>query len=209
MQRLQQGRTLTRFRISEYSQQVPELLKECYKHEVTQRGRSFIDDEATNYAIRKVSWWLTDPSARAGLMLSGTPGNGKSTMARSIRSLIDIIAPSPQSFSNPRTRSVSALELADIVKEEDFDRMGALKRVECLFIDDVGCEAASVKVWGNEISPLVDLLYYRYDALRFTVITSNLERGQIYDRYGARIEDRFMEMFSWLDYNAPSYRRIR
>lgn len=183
-------------------------MRECYKHEVESRGRAFEEDEATKENISKVSWWLTDPRATAGLMLSGTPGNGKTTMAKATRRLIDIVAPG-QSFATPRSLAISALELADIVKSEDFDRIKRLKTVECLFIDDVGCEASSVKVWGNEISPLVDLLYYRYDNLSFTLLTSNLQRSQIYDRYGARLNDRFLEMFSWLEYTAPSYRGRR
>ena len=102
--------------------------------------------------------------------------------------------------------TVSALELADIAKQEDGARFARIKNAELLHIDDVGCEPTSVKVWGNEISPLVEVLYHRYDRLLYTVITSNLYEEDILKRYGDRVADRFYEMFDLLSFENKSYR---
>ena len=84
--------------------------------------------------------------------------------------------------------------------------MQIFKTTELLHIDDVGTEPASVKVWGNEVSPLVEILYSRYDNLLYTVITSNLSDEDILPRYGVRIADRFREMFDFLSFDNKSYR---
>lgn len=95
----------------------------------------------------------------------------------------------------------------DLARDERNELLADLKGTELLFIDDVGTEATSVKVWGNEVSPMVELLYQRYDRQLFTVITSNLEsEDDIVNRYGDRINDRFAEMFDYLPFDNQSYR---
>ena len=103
---------------------------------------------------------------------------------------------------------ISALNLTESARNENKERLRALQSAELLFIDDVGTEPSTVKVWGNEVSPLVDLLYYRYDKRLFTLVTSNLiGDGDIERRYGLRIADRFAEMFDLLGFDNDSYRR--
>ena len=91
-------------------------------------------------------------------------------------------------------------------RQANQQRMQIFKTTELLHIDDVGTEPASVKVWGNEVSPLVEILYSRYDKLLYTVITSNLSDEDILPRYGVRIADRFREMFDFLSFDNKSYR---
>ena len=67
-------------------------------------------------------------------------------------------------------------------------------------------EAASVKVWGNVISPVVELIYQRYDLQLFTIATSNLNTRQLAEKYGDRVGDRIREMFNVLAFNNESYR---
>ena len=76
-----------------------------------------------------------------------------------------------------------------------------------IFIDDIGTEPASIKSWGNEISPVTELLYSRYDRQLFTIITSNLNDKELEERYGLRIADRMAEMFERLHYSNRSYRK--
>ena len=77
-----------------------------------------------------------------------------------------------------------------------------------LFLDDVGVEPPTVKSWGNEYSPVVELLYYRYDLQKFTIITSNLTPDEFRQRYGDRVGDRLLEMFDAIQFTQTlSYRR--
>ena len=78
---------------------------------------------------------------------------------------------------------------------------------ELLFIDDLGVEAVNIKVYGNEFSPVTELLYNRYDRNLVTILTSNLSDEQMKDRYGARIDDRLREMFDKIHFQGPSYRK--
>lgn len=198
-----------RFRIDakHYAADVPDMLKLCYKAEVEKRGRTFKDDADTNRHLELVAKWLTGESSKIGLFLYGEPGNGKTTMANAIRTLIGMLYGNESHYEDRKgVVSVSALELSAIVKEEQNQRLRNLKTTELLHIDDVGTEPASIKVWGNEVSPLTEILYRRYDQMLYTVITSNLSDEEILPRYGGRISDRFREMFAYLAFENRSYR---
>ena len=75
-----------------------------------------------------------------------------------------------------------------------------------MVIDDVGVEPSTIKVWGNEISPFVEVIYHRYDRQLFTIVTSNLDDEELFKRYGPRVADRFAEMFDRIAFENNSYR---
>ena len=104
-------------------------------------------------------------------------------------------------------KTASREEIVNAVMKKYGDRPDVTRDDVLLCIDDVGTEPASLKVWGNEVSPLVDLLYHRYDRQLFTIITSNLEGDEdIAKRYGVRVADRFVEMFDLIGFDNSSYR---
>ena len=190
-----------------YAADVPDMLTACYVHEVERRGKVYKDDEATRQHIASVSKWLTNPRGKPGLFLYGNIGSGKTTLARSIAQLISLLYGNEYHYDDRKgVVTVSALQLADEAKKEDGGRLSLYRTTELLHIDDVGTEPASLKVWGNEVSPLTDILYRRYDNMLYTVITSNLYEDDICKRYGERIGDRFREIFDLLSFDNRSYR---
>lgn len=195
-----------RFKIDRYTEDVPAMLKACYQQEVISRGQTFKDDQATNEHINKAAKWLVG-SYKTGLMLFGTVGNGKTTLSAAISRLVNLLYENAYYDERKGVRTVSALELASIAKDEP-ERFSTLKKTELLVIDDVGTEPAVVKVWGNEISPFTELMYQRYDRLLWTVITTNFDDEDFYKRYGPRLADRFTEMFDKLPFENKTYRRI-
>lgn len=202
---LQKRNIPTRFKVDKYTEDVPAMLRECYIAEVMRRRMQFIDDEATQSHIKKAAKWLTG-NCKPGLLLFGTVGNGKSTLARAIGRLIEVLYESTYYDRRKTVRTVSALELADIAKNQP-ERFDGIKKAELLVIDDVGVEPAVVKVWGNEISPFTEIMYYRYDRVLWTLVTTNLDDEDFYKRYGPRLGDRFTEMFDRIAFENYSYRK--
>ena len=190
-----------------YAADVPEMLRLCYANEVERRGRQFQADEATEHHLASVAKWLTAPTGKPGLFLYGNVGSGKTTLARAVARLISILYGNEYRYEDRKgVVTVSALQLAEEAKKEDGGRLKLYMTTELLHIDDVGTEPASVKVWGNEVSPFTDIIYSRYDYMLYTVATSNLFEDDICQRYGNRIADRFREMFDLLSFDNKSYR---
>ena len=198
--------TETRFRIEGYSKEtVQEMMLMCYQHEVRKRRIPFQEDKGTLEKIEKAAKWLTG-DYKVGLLLYGIVGSGKSTLGKAICNLIGILHNSSISSERKGVFRVSALDLAKNVANDPM-YFNKLKNQELLFIDDIGTEPASVKNWGNEFSPVVELLYARYDRQLFTIATSNLKDSDFGERYGIRIADRMEEMFERVFYQNKSYRK--
>lgn len=184
---------------------IEEMLRMCYQSEVERRRVKYIADDSTLEKIKKAAKWLCG-DYKVGLLLYGSVGSGKTTLAKAICNLIGILyGGSSISAERRGVYRVSALNLAKSVVD-DPAYFARLKNQELLFIDDVGTEPESVKSWGNEFSPVTELIYARYDRQLFTIATSNLNDEEFGERYGVRIADRMEEMFERLHYKQNSYR---
>ena len=80
--------------------------------------------------------------------------------------------------------------------------------VDVLLLDEVGAEDKTAVVWGNRCTPLQDILVYRYDRRRITVLSSNCDNGDLLDRYGERVMDRIRESYTRVLFSHESYRTI-
>lgn len=191
-----------------------QMLTECYKSVVRRRGQNPIIDTNTQGIIQRISRWLTKNDKKIGLLLYGSVGNGKTTMAKAICELIGVLYGTSNSSTNIAVKQTSALDLANLCTsqtnllkaddaEERFDR---LKNAQMLYIDDLGTEPATVRSWGNSIQPLVDIIYHRYDNQLFTILTTNQDDAMLLKTYDIRVADRIREMFDKLPFTHQSYR---
>lgn len=177
--------------------------------EVESRGFAFILDANSYDHINAVARWATQ-KGKFGLLLSGSYGNGKSTLVRALQSVTSYVFeskyPNAQPHEKVALRMVNALHVSNVAKTDD-DAFERIATAPFLAIDDVGLEPAEVLNYGNVINPLVQLITYRYDNMLPTVITTNLTPAQIREHYGERIADRFVEFFDRIVFTNPSYRK--
>ena len=154
-------------------------------------------DEFLKSAGMVAEWVHNRPTC--GLLICGEVGNGKTTMVEALTNLYAVRC-------NKLMTNVTALHIADLYRTGDTDGINAIKNSLMLSIDDLGTEAVGVKSWGNEISPVTDVIYHRYAKRMMTVVTTNMAAFQIRDRYGDRIADRFREMMTVVPFLDKSYR---
>ena len=177
------------------------VLLENYVSIVSARGRKFIKDEFTLYNIHRVAEWLKNDS-KDGLLLYGEVGTGKTTLMRSLYQVL-------HDDFNRRVDIGSASQLVELFQHRDIDSypFEYEKNVDFLFIDDAGVEPDYCCIWGTEYEPMRDLLAYRYDARKHTVISSNLGDEELVQKYGLRIFDRMIETYDRITYEFDGYRK--
>lgn len=200
------------------------MLRTAYAAEVARRGGTLRDGELVDQRVRQAAKWLTR-SPKAGLLLYGGVGSGKTTLARCVgRTLTGMLAAADRILSReawqssaeelrhaerlcrmlPRPEMVSAFEAVGMVGTERFE---AVKRTGFLILDDMGCEAATAKNYGTEVAPVAEILCARYDRMLPTIVTSNLDDDGILHRYGIRVADRMAELFDRIAFDNASYRQ--
>ena len=199
--------TATRFSLADRDpEELANMLLTCYKAEVMKRRMQMIQDKTTEERVQKAAKWLTGKH-KPGLLLYGAAcGTGKTTLANAMCTLTNYLFDSVYSDKRKTVFRTTALALAKMYSENP-EQYKQMVSQELLFIDDLGTEPASIKIYGNEFSPVTELLYARYDRQHWTIVTSNLSDEQLKERYGTRIDDRIKEMFDKIHFQGKSYRK--
>lgn len=171
-------------------------LRAIYKLQVESRGHDMILDNHVEGKLQSVARWLCC-SSQPGLLLTGTLGNGKTTMLQTIYRLFNRVG-------------VAIGDAQDIFAHYK-NNQGSLRywNEPLLLIDDLGVEPARCIIYGEESYPMSRLLLHRYDKRLTTIIATNLTFEAILDRYGDRVADRMLETFDAIKYEAESYRSHR
>lgn len=212
--------TEARFRFNMEPQEALDLLTAAYRAEVARRNRDFVLDENTEHNLVTLARYLTQEAPKFGIMCCGICGNGKTTLLYAFQRAVNYLE-GKRHFSfldddyrrfRGAIRIFDAKEIAQIAR--DYKKFGDVKALPMLAIDDMGKEPAEILDYGTAISPVVDLIEYRYNKQLFTFITTNLaakgknpdDPGTIRKKYGDRIADRFNEMLHTIVFKDISYR---
>lgn len=184
------------------------ILTVFLRHEVERVGRCYINDEYPQEMIRTMVGWIC--GERASCMLTGSVGVGKTAMLKAILRLFNYLR-SPINIPPMKCRTVvyaDATEWSQCVIA-DMDMRYEAYHCQILLMDDVGCECVHYNHWGNKVTPIKDILLYRYAARLPTVVATNLSLQQWAERYGQRLSDRMNELYDFIEYPPhESYRRM-
>lgn len=138
----------------------------------------------------------------SGLFLHGSVGSGKTHLLVSIvRSMIENRVADPDQI-----RFIPMLDLLERVKRSwdlgERDPVEKLKRIEVLFIDDLGMEI--VRDWAFQI--FLNVITYRYNNELPTYLSSNLNESELLERYGSAVMSRIAQMCQVVKLEAANYR---
>lgn len=141
--------------------------------------------------VALVEQWMD--SGRNGLLLMGSVGTGKTTLAYAIR----------RAWTDYLTiaRVYKCDWVADQIRRDETWVHEVSSCRGLLILDDFGTEQ---KVWGNE--SILPIIFHRYENRQPLVITTNLNNQLLQERYGERIADRLRE-FSQIVMDYKSLRR--
>lgn len=178
------------------------------------RGIHAVDGPTAEH-IHRIGEWIKG-NGRTGLMLMGSVGNGKTTLGRMTMSYLWLALKGKYDMMGlSDTARVAESELAvtsaqDITLKAMSDYPGtitALTDMKCLMIDDLGNEPRDINVYGNVMTPLLDIMERIYARDHALIITTNLDLRGIREKYGERVYDRLKETMHIVTFTNPSYRK--
>lgn len=178
-------------------------LLQCFSHAVCVSGKKMQLIPEVEKVLRNVAAWMK--SGKSGLLLCGKCGTGKTKVMQALSYLFHF-------YENERNTlrvhsAVSITEMSVSKEEKDVVTYGILKTSKYVGIDDLGTEPVNVKNWGTDTSPVIDVIYHRYNTMKVTVLSTNLNMERIGEKYGERISDRICEQYDRIIFNFQSFRQ--
>ena len=185
----------------------PIYLLVAYQAEVERRFRKFESNDEFIKQFNQISHYLTDGSNKYGMIFSGLCGNGKTSWAKAIQSLV-----AAMNIKNPYGTSFYGMPLLnakDLVMRSkgEYSDWRNFIHTPLLIVDDLGVEPREIMDYGNVFTPIIDLITVRYDEQLYTIFTTNLTPTQIEEKYGKRVVDRLNEMVENVIFENGTYRR--
>lgn len=205
--RLAKSRTITpRFKWDIPTNDAYYLLEAAYQQQVQFRGRQYQDERGTKMCLYELAKFCTNPGYRLGAVLCGTFGNGKTTTLYALQQATNTLIDAGLCHKDMGIQIIDACELMQIAK--DYKAYKAKRDYPVLGIEDIGREPTEVLEYGNRLSPIIDLLEYRYAHQLPTFLTTNLAPSDFGKKYDERIASRFRETMAKIEFpNDITYRQ--
>lgn len=152
---------------------------------------------------------------RTMLVLAGPPGVGKTCALawlalQRLQRHDEAVERWHSEYPRPRLpgapHMVTAAALARIDRY-DADALRLLFEAPLLIVDDLGVEHADRAGWF--LSFVDELIGARYSSNRITAASTNLSGKTFAERYGARVQDRLVEVGTYVELRGPSLRAPR
>lgn len=162
------------------------------------------------------NWICNTSSVKRGLIIGGSVGIGKTTIATALRLLLN------STSYYGYVMQMSAKYVGDYYKFRDegdkwniytgetkVKRFNQPKQSVCkiLFIDDLGMEEDEFKDFGTKTQPMAKLLHDRHERGLITIVSTNLESmDKLREKYDDRIMDR-LNSYAKMFYSLESFRK--
>lgn len=147
-----------------------------------------------------IKWFTHDDSGdfnlNKGIMICGSVGVGKTHLFKIFQTMVDTFNDDIYKFKIVKCPSITK-EIDDDFKNKKPSLLKTFYRDTYLF-DDIGSEPLELKVYGNSVSVMSDIIFERESRHEgFGLIshfTTNLTPKELEVRYGTRIWDRLKKM---------------
>lgn len=180
------------------------------KAEVEARYCRFVSDTELETNILDAARLLTSTEdKRFGILLTGYTGTGKTAFANALRIVInsyDLIV-DPEAVWKQRY-IVGRYTAKSLWKRgmKDPDALSEIANSPAIMIDDLGEDAKEAVLFGNVLTPMVDLFEFRYERRLFTIATTNLPPSDLLAKYDERVASRLNEMMLVLKFKGVDHR---
>jgi len=207
-----------RFNVSLPVNEVANIIYRALYARVAKRNCRFELSPDVRKQIMDIANWLVADDSKPWLFLAGNVGNGKSRMLEALKDVfIQLNLPNFDEWGHPydsssymgNSRPCLVIRSAkDIFYESrnGYESFKRIMKIPMLAIDDLGTEPVEIMDYGTSLTPMVDLISYRYEEQLFTAFSTNLLPEKIRSNYGDRIADRFNEIAQRIVYNNTSFR---
>lgn len=163
------------------------VLTACFRYFLSHEGKEFTWQ--TEYD--RIAEWLSGNHGR-GLFLYGDCGRGKSLLCRYIL---------PAILLKCMKKIVSVYDVQQMNKKLD-EALGK----NILALDDIGTEEIYMN-YGNKRLAFAEIMDAAEKYGKLVIISTNLNRQQITERYGERIYDRIISTTERVEFKGQSLRR--
>lgn len=164
---------------------------ETSKRVFTNLVKYFNEDNSGEYDLQK------------GILLAGPNGTGKTTFLKTFSKYS--IAAACKQFEVFNTQDV----VDSVLAQGDMSAiLGHYQNVEYRSkgYDEIGSEQ-DLKIWGNDVYPIRQILSQRSNQRKMTHGTTNLDKQDLLEKYGDRVSSRIEQDFNFIELIGKDYRR--
>jgi DNA replication protein DnaC len=176
---------------------------QIYTHLVRSSENEMILTPQTEKILSSAAKWML--CGKRGLLLYGRCGTGKTKLMQALSHLFTFYMDGRNTLRIYSAQEV--VRLSSSKDEKDIYTLDGMRQWSYIGIDDMGTEAVTVKNFGNEKNPVSDILYSRYNGMKVTLLSTNLNMEDINSRYGVRIYDRICEQYDCIGFDFASFRQ--